>query len=181
RFEYDLTADKGRQFMIYFMNGEFAWSQRNLLPRGHSDQLMMEAKRRLALCDGIAYFAENSDQLTWEEDADVEFKDGDTVTKTVPCYVVTSIIAQDTTQLFIDKDNYYFTQETYKTAQGRNKINTTRQYADFKRFGSATLASAVTEIFETRYGMMVRPFTLNEIKFNVDIPAETFTEDIPEK
>ncbi len=173
RFEYDLTADKGRQFMIYFMNGELAWSQRNLLPSGHNPRLMNDIKRKMQQCNGIAYYAENSDKLIWEEDADVEFKEEETIIKTVPCYVVTSIIAQDTTKLFIDKEKYYFTQEQYPRV--------VRQFTDFKKFGSATLPSKIVENLESRYGTQVRPFTINEIKFNITMPEETFTEDMPEK
>ena len=54
RVEHDATADRGRAFYEYFLNGGVAWTRRNLIPAAFD---AARIQRWLDQCYGIAFYA----------------------------------------------------------------------------------------------------------------------------
>jgi hypothetical protein len=192
RFEQDMTADKGRLFYEYFLNDGVAWSRRNLTPtRGNLDQM----QRALKLCDGIAYYAKEADEMTLKEEGVVELCDlpegrgqKPKVVGTVPAYIAEVAIGDKKVELYFDKESYYLIQERYEeTTQGRNntevKVTTCRVFQDFKQFGDAMVATTVQETVARPRGEQVMyqylPYTYETVEYDSPIEQWLFEEDMP--
>jgi len=175
RVEQDMTADRGRLFYEYFLNNGTAWRRNNLIPSRGSVQQMNSILNR---CDGIAYYAHNADTLirekdavvTWDEDAGNRWTK-ETKTATRQAYVVTAVIGSDTIELSIDKENFYFLQES--------SGNTRRIFWHFRKFGVVVLPGAVHEITATRRGERMTPYTYETVIYNEPIEEWLFEEDMP--
>lgn len=178
RVEKDMTVVKGgRAFYEYFLNDGVAWSRRNLVASGGN---LQELTRWLNQCQGIAYYAGKAESLSPKEDAVVEWREKPDlqsndykVVASRPAYVIQAVIGKETTDLYIDKEQYYLLQEV----SGRLK----RISWDFRKFGEATLPSRVLEITTGGQGESFTPYTIESVKFNVPIQDWLFTEDMPKK
>jgi hypothetical protein len=178
RVEKDMTVVQGgRIFYEYFLNNGLAWSRRNLVPAASN---LDEMDRWLNQCYGIAYYAGKAESLTQKEDAAVEWREKADlqsndyrVVAARPAYVIAAVIGKETASLFIDKENYYFLQESI----GRTK----RIFWDFKKFGEVTLPSKVLEIVSTAQGERITPYTYDSVKYNIPIEDWLFSEDMPQK
>jgi hypothetical protein len=176
RVEEDMTAARGgRYFYDYFMNGELAWSRRNLvLDRGNLEEM----KRWMARCYGIAYYANKSESLARKEDATVEWREKKDiqsseykVVASSPAYVLTATIGKETFDLYIDKENFHFLQEV----SGRTK----RVFWNFKKFGDITVPTQLLEITAGSRGEQITPYTYETVKVDAPIEDWLFTEDMP--
>lgn len=176
RVEEDMTAVQGgRYFYDYFMNGEIAWSRRNLVPdRGNLEEM----KRWMARCYGIAYYANKAESLTRKADAVVEWREKKDiqsseykVVATSPVYVLTATIGKEIFDLYIDKENFHFLQEV----SGRTK----RVFWNFKKFGDVIMPTQLLEITAGSRGEQITPYTYESVKYNVPIDDWLFTEDMP--
>jgi hypothetical protein len=178
RVERDMTVVQGgRIFYDYFLNSGIAWSRRNLVP---SSGNLDEMNRWLNQCYGIAYYANKAESLALKEDAVVEWREKADlqsndykVVATRPAYVIAAVIGKETVSLFIDKENFYFLQET----TGRSK----RVFWDFKKFGEVTLPAKILEIVAASQGERITPYTYESVTYNVPIEDWLFTEDMPQK
>ena len=178
RVEKDMTVVQGgRIFYEYFLNNGVAWSRRNLVPAAGN---LAEMNRWMNQCYGIAYYAAKADSLTQQEDTVVEWREKADlqsndykVVATRPAYVIAAVIGKETVSLYIDKENFYFLQETI----GRSR----RVFWDFKKFGEVTLPSKVLEIVTASQGERITPYTYDSVKYNVPIEDWLFSEDMPQK
>lgn len=176
RVEKDMTVVQGgRYFYEYFLNNGVAWSRRNLVPeRGNLEEM----KRWLDQCQGIAHYADKAESLVRKEDAVVEWREKADlqsnqykVVTTRPAYVIAAVIGKDTTDLYIDKETFYFLQEV----AGRSK----RVFWEFKKFGDVTMPAKVLEIIAGSQREQITPLTYETVKFNVPIEDWLFSEDMP--
>ncbi len=176
RVEKDMTVSQGgRIFNEYFMNGGVAWSRRNLVPgRGN----LAEMQLWLNQCYGIAYYADKAETLTLKDNAVVEWREKPelqsndyAVVASRPAFVIEAVLGKETTLLYIDRENYYFLQET----AGRLK----RIFWEFKKFGPVTLPSRILEITSGARGEQFTPYTIQSVTYNVPIETWLFTEDMP--
>jgi len=176
RVEKDMTVVRGgRYFYEYFLNNGVAWSRRNLIPERCN---LEEMKRWLNQCYGIAHYADKAESLVRKEDAVVEWREKPDlqsneykVVAKRPAYVIAAVTGKATTDLYIDKENFYFLQE----AAGRSK----RVFWDFKKFGDVTMPTRLLEIVTGSQREQITPFTYESVKFNVPIEDWRFTEDMP--
>jgi hypothetical protein len=191
RFEQDMTADKGRLFYEYFLNDGVAWSRENLTPaRGNLEQM----QRVLNLCDGIAYYANNSSEMTLKDEGVVELSDlpegrGEKpkVVGTIPAYVAEVTVGENKIELYFDKETYHLIQEKYEEeTQARNAtvvVTTTRVYSDFKKFGDVMIATNVQETVARPRGERMfyqfLPYTYETVEFDSSIEQWLFEEDMP--
>lgn len=161
RVERDLTKfERGRFFLSYIYNNGQGWILRNLIPSYRKEYAKL-LKRWLDSCDGIAYFANSADTLTLKLEETVNGKQA---------YVITAVIGDDTTTLYIDKESFYLIQEEYD--------NVKRLYSEFKKFGNTVHATHIDEITTGRRTMEIN-FIYNTIEYNVPIDQELFEEDKP--
>ena len=178
RVEKDMTVVQGgRIFYEYFLNDGIAWSRRNLVPAAGN---LGEMNRWMNQCHGIAYYANKAESLTQQEDAVVEWREKADlqsndyrVAAIRPAYVIAAVIGKETVSLCIDKENFYFLQET----MGKSK----RVFWDFKKFGEVTLPSKILEIVTASQGERITPYTYDSVKYNVPIEDWLFSEDMPQK
>jgi hypothetical protein len=176
RIESDMTVTQGgRYFYEDFLNDEVAWSRRNLIPsRGNLEDM----KKKMNQCYGIAFYANKADSLVQKDDTTVEWREKPDlqsntykVVASRPAYVISALIGKETTDLYIDKENFYFLQE----ASGKSK----RVYWDFKKFGEVVLPTKILEIGPGSQGERITPYAYETVKFNVPIEEWLFTEDMP--
>src|SRR5512137_1808149 len=66
--EHNAMADRGRAFYEYFLNGDIAWSRRNLIPSPFEAD---RARRWLDQCYGIAFYARPGIMLELMPDAEL--------------------------------------------------------------------------------------------------------------
>jgi len=178
RVEKDMTvAQGGRIFYEYFLNNGLAWSRRNLVPAAGS---LNEMSRWMNQCYGIAYYVDKAESLAQQEDAVVEWREkadlqsnNYRVVATRPAYVIAAVIGKETVSLCIDKENFYFLQETMERSK--------RVFWDFKKFGEVTLPSKILEIVTTSQGERITPYTYDSVKYNIPIEDWLFSEDMPQK
>jgi len=177
RAEHDATADRGRAFYEYFLNGGVAWSRRNLVPGA----LEVDRIRRwLEQCYGIAFYARPAVALELKPDADLAWPPDTAATTpaTSPTparrvWVIAATVGTESRELFIDQETYRFLKEA--TPQG------TRVYWDFKSFDGTIMPTRILEITKGRQGDVLTPFTWTAVKRNAPIEDWRFTEDMPGK
>lgn len=176
RVEKDMTVSQGgRIFNEYFLNGAVAWSRRNLVPgRGN----LTEMKTWFTQCYGIAYYASKAETLSRKEDAVVEWRDKAelqskeyAVVSSRPAFVIEAVVDGKASLLYIDRENYYFLQET----AGRLK----RVFWEFKKFGPVTMPTMILEITSGARGEQFTPYVIKSVAYNVPIEDWLFTEDMP--
>lgn len=176
RIERDMTVSPGgRYFYEDFLNQELAWSRRNLIPaRGNPDEM----KKKLNQLYGIGYYATRAEGLVQKPDGVVEWREkSDLQSKSYkivagrPAYVISATVGKEMTDLYIDKENFHFLQET----TGRTR----RVFWDFRKFGDVVMPAKILEITANPQGELLTPYTYDVVKFNVPIEQWLFTEDMP--
>jgi hypothetical protein len=174
RVEQDMTADRGRIFTEYFLNGADAWSRRNLVP-GRATLKQMERWR--GQCFGVAYYAQYATAKTLNPAATVEWRwrAADSKEYTVqdrrPAYVVVVMIKSEPVELFIDKETFYLLQEV------RPELR--RLHHDFNVLGGIVMPTRVLEITRSRDREVLTPYTFESLALNEPIEDWLFEEDRP--
>ena len=162
RVERDLTKfERGRLFYSYIYNNGKGWMLINLIPY-YGKQYGKLFKRWLNQCNGIAYYANSADTLILKPDKKV---------KGEKAYVISAITDNDTTNLYINKKDYYLIQEEY----GKTK----RIYSGFKRFGNAIYPTYIDEITKIGPRTVKVNFIYHSIEYNTPIDQKLFEEDMP--
>jgi hypothetical protein len=177
RVEHDATADRGRAFYDYFLNGGVAWSRRNLIP-GALD--VDRIRRWMDQCYGIAFYARPGlalerladTELAWPPQAEGRAAQAATETRR-KVWVVAATVGGERRELFIDQESARFLQEATPPS--------TRLYWDFSAFDGMVMPTRILEITKTRQGESRTPFTWTSVKRNVPIDDWRFTEDMPKK
>jgi hypothetical protein len=173
RVEHDATADRGRAFYDYVLNGGVAWSRRNLIPGA----LEVDRIRRwMDQCYGIAFYARPGVTLELMPEGSIDWPppaspEGPGTPRKV--WVVAATVGAERRHLSIDQETSRLLLEA--TPQG------SRYYWDFKTFDGMVMPTRILEIAKTRQGESRTPFTWADVKRNVPIEDWRFTEDMPKK
>ena len=121
RVEHDLTADRGRRFDQYFLNGGLSWVRRSLIV---GTVPVARMRRWFDQCAFVAAYAAHSAAFALQPDAVVEWQappgDGSTPPKVVerrPAFVLHATIDGAAVDLYIDKERFFLLQEV--TPDGR--------------------------------------------------------------
>ena len=175
RVEHDATADRGRAFYDYVLNGGVAWSRRNLIP-GALD--VDRIRRWMDQCYGVAFYARPGVTLERLPDAGLAWPPqigagAAAQGETRKVWVVAATVGTERRELYIDQDTARLLQEVAPQS--------TRLYWDFKTFDGMLMPTRILEIAKTRQGESRTPFTWDEVKRNVPIEDWRFTEDMPRK
>jgi hypothetical protein len=177
RVEHDATADRGRAFYDYFLNGGVAWSRRNLIP-GPLD--VDRIRRWMDQCYGVAFYARPDVALERLPDAQLPWPPQVTGSGPQPSsetrrqvWVIAATVGAERRELFIDQETARFLQEA--TPQS------TRIYWDFRAFDGMLVPGRILEITKTRQGESRTPFTWANVQRNVPIEDWRFAEDMPKK
>jgi hypothetical protein len=176
RVEHDMTVGRGRSFREYFLNDGMAWSRQNLLV-GKAD--LRQLRRWLGQCNGIAHYARNAHALTLKGESSVEWKekkDGTTgyqPVETRRAYMISAVVDDETTDLWIDEQTFYLIQET--------AAGTRRVYHNFKPFSGAVWPTEVLEFVATRQSETITPFKYDSVIYNEPVEDWVFSEDMPER
>jgi hypothetical protein len=177
RVEHDATADRGRAFYEYFLNGGTAWSRRNLVPGTlEADRI----RRWMDQCYGIAFYSRPEVTLESLRDAELAWPPEPAAAAGAASpaakrkvWIVVAAVGAERRELFIDQETGHFIQEVTPQA--------TRVYWDFKAFDGMVMPTRILEITKTRQGESRTPYTWAEVKRNVPIEDWRFTEDMPKK
>ena len=173
RVEHDATADRGRAFYDYFLNGGVAWSRRNLIPGAlEADRI----QRWMDQCYGIAFYARPGVALEFMPEAAIEWPPdaaGGAPAATRKVWVIAATVGAERRELYIDQETARLLREV--TPQG------SRIYWDFKAFDGMLVPTRILEVTKTRQGESKTPFTWTDVKRNVPIEDWRFTEDMPGK
>ena len=175
RVEHDATADRGRAFYDYVLNGGVAWSRRNLIPGAlEVDRI----QRWMDQCYGIAFYARPGVALERLPDAGLVWPPQVGAGAAAPAetrkvWVVAATVGPERRELSIDQETARLLQEV--TPQS------TRVYWDFKTFDGMVMPTRILEITKTRQGESRTPFTWIDVKRNLPIEDWRFTEDMPKK
>jgi hypothetical protein len=175
RVEHDATADRGRAFYEYFLNGGVAWSRRNLVPGAlEVDRI----QRWLDQCYGIAFYARPAVTLELKPDADLvwppEAAAATQAASPAPArrvWVIAATVGAESRELFIDQETHRFLKEVTPQA--------TRVYWDFRTFDGMVMPTRILEITKNRQSEVLTPFTWTAVKRNAPIEDWRFTEDKP--
>jgi len=173
RVEHDATADRGRAFYDYFLNGGVAWSRRNLIP-GALD--VDRIRRWMDQCYGIAFYARPGLTLESMPEASIDWPPPDTPAGPASprkVWVIAATVGTELRYLSIDQESARLLQEA--TPQS------TRVYWDFRTFDGMVMPTRILEITKTRQGESRTPFTWTDVKRNVPIEDWRFAEDMPRK
>jgi len=174
RVEQDMTADRGRIFYEYFLNGVRAWSRRNLVPARASEK---QLERWRGQCFGVAYYLKYATARTLNPEATVEWRwkaagaTDYTVQDRRQAYVVAVMIKGEAVELFIDKGTFYLLQEV--------RADLRRLHHDFKDFGGVVLPTRVLEITKARNRETFTPYTYESLTLDGPIEDWVFEEDMP--
>jgi hypothetical protein len=177
RVEHDLTADRGRRFDQYFLNGGVSWMRRSLIVGAVPVARM---QRWLDQCDGVAAYARHSSAFTLQPDAVVQWqappKPGSTAPPVVEsrlAWVLHATIDGAAVDLYIDKERYFLLQEVTPDAR--------RVFSGFTNFSGRTLATKINEFTRGRQGETLTPITWKSVKYDVAVEDWLFDEDKPVK
>ena len=175
RVEHDLTADRGRRFDQYFLNGGVSWMRRNLIV-GTVPPARMQAW--LDQCAGVARYAKHGAAFTLQPDAVVQWQvpadPGSNTLKVVesrPAWVLRATIDGAQVELHIDKERFFLLQET--TPDSR------RVFSGFTNFAGRMLPTKINEFAKTRQGETLTPITWKSVKYDVAVEDWLFDEDKP--
>ncbi len=159
RVEHDLTADRGRRFDQYFLNGGVSWMRRSLIV---GTVPLARMQRWLDQCAFVAAYAAHSAAFALQPDAVV----GDR-----PAFVLHATIDGAAIDLYIDKERSYLLQEV--TPDGR------RVFSGFTNFAGRTLPTKINEYARTRQGETLTPIVWKTVKYDVPVEEWLFEEDKP--
>lgn len=164
RVEHDMTADRGRIFYEYFLNGGVAWSRRNLIPAAADAR---QLARWWNQCFGIAYYAERAESVEARGETQVEYPTGETRS----AYVLAVHAGGEPAELCIDKGTFYLLRE--------DAGNVRRLYGDFRDFGGTVHPTVIFEITRGKQGESIRPFRIRSVRYDEPIEDWLFAEDMP--
>ena len=159
RVEHDLTADRGRRFDQYFLNGGVSWVRRNLIV---GNVPVARLQRWLDQCAFVAAYAAHADAFSLQPDA---------VVVGHPAYVLHATIDGAAVDLYIDKEHFYLVQEV--TPDGR------RVYSGFINFAGRMLPAKIDEYTRSRQGETPTPTVWKTVKYDVPVEEWLFEEDKP--
>jgi hypothetical protein len=159
RVEHDLTADRGRRFDQYFLNGGVSWMRRSLIV---GTVPLARVQRWLDQCAFVAAYAPHGADFTLQADAVV----GDR-----PAFVLRATIDGAAVDLYIDKERYFLLQEV--RPEGR------RVFSDFANFSGRTLPTKIGEYSRGRQGETLTPIVWKTVKYDVPVEEWLFEEDKP--
>jgi hypothetical protein len=174
RVEHDATADRGRAFYEYFLNGGVAWSRRNLIPGTlEADRI----QRWMDHCYGIAFYARPGVTLELMPEGNIDWPPpsapGADPAAVRKVWVIAATVGTERRSLSIDQETARLLLEA--TPQG------SRYYWDFKAFDGMLMPTRILEITKTRQGESRTPFTWADVKRNVPVEDWRFTEDMPRR
>jgi hypothetical protein len=143
RVEHDATADRGRAFYEYYLNGGVAWTRRNLIPAAFD---AARIQRWLDQCYGIAAYARLGVTLELKGEAEMPWPpappDGNAAAPAPRrVWIVVATVGTETRELAIDKETSRFLREVAG--------DTTRVYWDFAPFDGALMPTRILEIAKT--------------------------------
>jgi hypothetical protein len=177
RVEHDLTADRGRRFDQYFLNGGVAWVRRSLIV---GTVPVARMQRWFDQCSGVASYAAHSAAFALLPDGVVEWQAppvaGSTAPKVVesrPVFVLHATIDGAAVDLYIDKERFFLLQEV--TPEGR------RVFSGFTNFSGRTLPTRINEFTRGRQGETLTPISWKSVKYDVAVEDWLFDEDKPVK
>jgi hypothetical protein len=173
RVEHDATADRGRAFYDYLLNGGVAWSRRNLIP---GTLEVDRIQRWLDQCYGIAFYARPSVALELMPEGSIDWPPSASPAdpgSPRKVWVIAATVGTERRYLSIDQETNRLLMEA--TPQG------SRYYWDFKTFDGMVMPTRILEITKTRQGESRTPFAWTDVKRNVPIEDWRFTEDMPSK
>jgi hypothetical protein len=175
RVEHDLTADRGRRFDQYFLNGGVSWMRRSLIA-GSVPAARMQ--RWLDQCYGVAFYAKHSAAFALQPDAVVQWQAppeaGSTTPKVIEsrlAWVLHATIDGAAVDLYIDKERFFLLQEV--TPEGR------RVFSGFTAFAGRMLPTKINEFTKGRQGETLTPITWKSVKYDVAVEDWLFDEDKP--
>jgi hypothetical protein len=175
RVEHDLTADRGRRFDQYFLNGGVSWMRRSLIV---GTVPVTRMQHWLDQCSGVAFYAKHSAAFALLPDAAVQWQEpveaGSATLKVVetrPAWVLHATIDGSAVDLYIDKERDFLLQEV--TPEGR------RVYSGFTAFAGRTLPTKIHEFVKGRQGETLTPITWKSVKYDVAVEDWLFDEDKP--
>ena len=175
RVEHDATADRGRAFYDYFLNGGVAWIRRNLIPGAlDADRI----QRWMDQCYGVAFYARPGvaielmpeAELAWPPQASAGAAPAAAARRV---WVVAATVGAERRELSIDQESARLLQEVTPQA--------TRVYWDFKSFDGMLMPTRILEITKTRQGESRTPFTWTDVNRNQPIEDWRFAEDMPRR
>ena len=203
RVEHDATADRGRAFYEYFLNGGVAWTRRNLIPASFD---AARIQRWLDQCYGIAIYAKPGVALELKGEAEMAWPPA-TMGNAAPSaadasaapiasggagapasgtsgtrgtgaasrrvWMVIATVGTETRELAIDQETSRFLREVAG--------DSTRVYWDFAPFDGALMPTRILETAKTRQGETRTPFTWKTVVHDAPIEDWRFTEDMPAK
>jgi hypothetical protein len=177
RVEHDLTADRGRRFDQYFLNGGVSWMRRSLIVGAVPVARM---QRWLDQCDGVAAYAKHSAAFTLQPDAVVQWQAPPVPGTSTPpaaesraAWVLHATIDGAAVDLYIDKERGFLLQEVTPDVR--------RVFSGFTNFSGRTLATKINEFTRGRQGETLTPIVWKSVKYDVPVEDWLFDEDKPVK
>ena len=182
RVEHDATADRGRAFYEYYLNGGVAWTRRNLIPATFD---AARIQRWLDQCYGVAFYArpgvtlelKGEESIAWPPEPAGPSRTTDGGNAAAPVtrrvWLITATVDGETRELAIDRETSRFLREVAG--------DTTRTYWDFASFDGVLMPTRILEIAKTRQGETRTPFTWTSVVHDAPIEEWRFTEDMPAK
>ncbi len=177
RVEHDLTADRGRRFDQYFLNGNVSWMRRSLIV---GTVPLSRMQRWLDQCHGVAAYAKHSEAFGLQGDGVVPWQvpaePGSSTLKVVesrPAWVLHAVIDGAPIDLYIDKERDFLLQEV--TPEGR------RVFSGFTVFAGRVLPTKINEFTRGRQGETLTPITWKSVKYDVAVEDWLFEEDKPSR
>jgi hypothetical protein len=175
RVEHDLTADRGRRFDQYFLNGGVSWLRRSLIV---GTVPVARMQRWFDQCSFVASYAAHSAAFALQPDAVVEWQAPPVSESAAPrvvekraAFVLHATIDGAAVDLYIDKERFFLLQEA--TPDGR------RVFSGFTNFAGRTLPTRINEYTRSRQGETFTPIVWKTVKYDVPVQEWLFEEDKP--
>jgi len=205
RVEHDATADRGRAFYEYSLNGGVAWTRRNLIPATFD---AARIQRWLDQCYGIAFYARPGVTVELKGEAEMAWPPATTgnaasgapaaatpaATPAAASAGALAAPAAGTSGAGVASRRVWIVVATVATETRELTIDretsrflrevagdVTRVYWDFAPFDGALMPTRILEITKTRQGETRTPFTWKTVVHDAPIEDWRFTEDMPAK
>jgi hypothetical protein len=204
RVEHDATADRGRAFYEYYLNGGVAWTRRNLIPAAFD---AARIQRWLDQCYGIAFYTrpgvtvelKGEAEMAWPPETTGNAASGAPAAATpagapaAPAARAAGASGAGVAALPSPRRVWivvaHVGTETRELAidQETSRFlrevagDITRVYWDFAPFDGALMPTRILEIAKTRQGETRTPFTWKIVVHDAPIEDWRFTEDMPAK
>jgi hypothetical protein len=211
RVEHDATADRGRAFYEYFLNGGVAWTRRNLIPASFD---AARIQRWLDQCYGIAIYAKpgvalelkGAAEMAWPPATTGNAASGASTASTASTASATggasgagtsgapTASAAGAAGTGAASRRVWIVVATVgvdtrelaidqETSRFLREVagDTTRIYWDFASFDDALMPTRILEIAKTRQGETRTPINWKTVVHDAPIEDWRFTEDMPAK